>query len=114
MMAGYLKGGVAAFPMAAAIVTTALAAKLIKKRSGEPKFIGDHWNRSRGFVRLAVHRTFFWPALDRRCIGHAVDSTLVLGDRGAVTAEPEAVAGGLAPVVAGRDIAAGGTGCGKT
>lgn len=40
MMAGYLKGGAAAFPLAAIIVVTAIAAKLIMKRAGSPAIIG--------------------------------------------------------------------------
>lgn len=36
MMAGYIKGGAAAFPLAATLVATTLGAKLIAKRSGAP------------------------------------------------------------------------------
>ena len=41
MMAGYLKGGAAAFPLAATIVATAIATRLITKRSGAPANFGS-------------------------------------------------------------------------
>ena len=41
MMAGYLKGGAAAFPVAATVVSTATAAKLITKRCGTPAIVGS-------------------------------------------------------------------------
>ena len=41
MMAGYLKGGAAAFPLAATIVATAIAARLITKRSGALANLGS-------------------------------------------------------------------------
>ena len=41
MLAGYLKGGAAAFPLAASIVTTAIAARLIAQRSGAPANFGS-------------------------------------------------------------------------
>lgn len=40
MMAGYIKGGAAAFPWAATLVATTIAAWLISKRSGAPAMIG--------------------------------------------------------------------------
>jgi len=40
MMAGYLKGGAAAFPFAATIVGTAIAARLIAKRTAAPITFG--------------------------------------------------------------------------
>ncbi len=41
MLAGYLKGGATAFPLAATIVATAIAAKLITMRSGIPAKLGS-------------------------------------------------------------------------
>jgi hypothetical protein len=40
MMAGYIKGGAAAFPLAATLVATTIGARLIAKRSGVPASIG--------------------------------------------------------------------------
>ena len=40
MMAGYIKGGTAAFPLAAVLLTTAVASKLASKRLGVPGVIG--------------------------------------------------------------------------
>jgi hypothetical protein len=40
MMAGYIKGGAAAFPLAATLVATAFAARLIAKRAGVPAILG--------------------------------------------------------------------------
>ena len=52
MMAGYLKGGTAAFPLAATIVATAIAAKLITKRSGAPANQGSSAIIGTGVVGL--------------------------------------------------------------
>lgn len=40
MMAGYIKGGAAAFPFAATIVATTIGARLITKRSAAPAILG--------------------------------------------------------------------------
>ena len=40
MMAGYIKGGAAAFPLAATLVATTIGARLITKRSGAPANFG--------------------------------------------------------------------------
>jgi len=40
MMAGYIKGGAAAFPLAATLVATTIAARQITKRSGAPAILG--------------------------------------------------------------------------
>ncbi len=40
MMAGYIKGGTAAFPLAAVLLTMAIASKLASKRKGVPGVIG--------------------------------------------------------------------------
>ena len=50
----------------------------------------------------------FWPALDRQCAGYAARSTIVLGDRDAATATPQAVDRGITPVGASRDSVGGG------
>lgn len=83
------------------------------RRTGQLERAGDRWSRRGGFVWPVVPRSFFWPALDRLCAGHAAVATFVLGDRDAATAAPEAVVFGIAPVGAGRDTAAGRARCGE-
>ena len=111
MLAGYLQGGAAAFPLSAATVGTVASLCLLTSHPNVRAPIGIGVV---GLGSLLMIGRFFGGLSTRSCVDPAARAAVVLGNRIAPVAMPTGLGRWLAAAVAGRDSVDGVVAAGET